>query len=64
MPIAGAVIDWPMFFMIVFVTKRLSRHKCQKHHAAKHVQRMDERERERHSVNFGRSIRLAEVLIE
>ena len=62
MPITGAVIDRPMTLMIITVASCLIDDPAEKNNAADHVQRVNEGKRERHSIDFGGSVDLTEML--
>ena len=52
MPIACTVIDGPMTFVVVTISVCLSDDEAEEHHSANNMQRVDERERERHAVRL------------
>ena len=61
MPVTGAVVDRPVTFMIVAVSRRLVDDETKKDYTAKNMQGMDKRERKRHPIDFCGTVALAEV---
>ncbi len=64
MPVAGAVINRPVAFVVVAVTKRLVDNEAKKDHPADHMKCVNEGKRETHPVDFHRTVGHAEVLRE
>ena len=58
------MINGPMPLMIIAVSKCLKNHEPKKTNASDNVQGVNECQRERHSVDLGRTIGLSEMLFE